>query len=331
MIPKMVGIAFGMDTRFRTVENMAISGTGIDAQMQLSVANVNGISFPGPLTAENIAGTKGLIAIINFGINDAYSAVAPATFKNNLLVIIDRLHRAGKIVFLQTPNKVSNNLTYKYDQAILKDGITVAQRNDQNAQKMREVASELGLPLSDVNALTIPRSDDVHPTNAGYISMKDSMVSQMPVSTIETMNCRVQAALLYIGWTGELATGRLSFDSGSCANVMLAVPAVQLLYPASMSNQAFIAAVYVNVFGRQPDAGGLDYWLGILNNNGNRGQVLSTMLDVGFNYKEYSGTDPLGLTSQLLMHNRLAVGMAYGYIFNKSAVDTPYLRVFWLG
>ena len=337
MVPKMVGTAFGMDTHFRTVENMAVSGTDIYAQMQTSVTNINGKVFPGPLIAANIAGTKGLIAIINFGINDAYSGVAPATFKNSLLIIIDRLHRAGKIVFLQTPNKVSNTFLYKYDSASLKDGITVAQRNDQNAQKMREVASELGLPLSDVNALTIPRSDDVHPTNAGYISMKDSMVSQMPVSTIETMNCRVQAALLYIGlfcrapesgglayWTGELAAGRLSFDSGSCANVMLAVPAVQLLYPSSMSNQAFIAALYVNVFGRQPDTDGLNYWLGVLNEYGNRGKVLSTMLDIGFNYKEYSNTNPLGLTSQILMHNRLAVGMAYGYIFNKSAVDTPY-------
>lgn len=269
MVPQMVGTVFGMGNRFRTVENMAVSGADIPAQMKTPVVDANNNSFPGPLIVENIAGTKGLISIMNFGINDAYIGVAPNDFKNNLLVIIDRLRRAGKIVFLQTPNKINNDYVYK-DKSILKDGITVAQRNDQNAQKMREVASQLGLPLSDVNALTLPMLDDVHPTNAGYVSMRDSMVSQMPVSIIDMMNCRVQAALLYIGlfcrapesggltyWTGELAAGRLSFDSGSCANVMLAVPAVQLLYPSSMSNQDFLTAIYVNVFGRQPDATGL--------------------------------------------------------------------------
>lgn len=191
--------------------------------------------------------------------------------------------------------------------------------------------------LIDVNVLTLPMVDDVHPANAGYISMKDSMVSQMPVLTIDTMNCRVQAALLYIGlfcrapesgglayWTDRLTSGSLNFDNGSCANVMLGVDAVRLLYPSTMSNQDFLTAIYVNVFGRQPDAGGLTYWLGLLNNGDGRGKVLSTMIDIGFNYKEYGGTDPLGITSQTLMHHRLAVGMAYGYVFNKAAVDTPY-------
>lgn len=268
MVPQMVGTAFGMGTRFRTVENMAVSGADISAQMKTPVIDANN-SFPGPLIAANIAGTKGLITIMNLGINDAYNGVTPATFKNSLLVIIERLRRAGKIVFLQTPNKISNTYVYK-DGSTLKDGITVAQRNDQNAQKMREVASELGLPLSDVNVLTLPMVDDVHPANAGYISMKDSMVSQMPVLTIDTMNCRVQAALLYIGlfcrapesgglayWTDRLTSGSLNFDNGSCANVMLGVDAVRLLYPSTMSNQDFLTAIYVNVFGRQPDAGGL--------------------------------------------------------------------------
>ena len=336
-VPEMVGIVFGMGTRFSTVENKAISGVSASMQMQQPMPKPDGSSIPvGPLVAAKIAEIKGLIALVNFGINDAYIGIAPDDFKNNLLLIIDRLRRAGKIVFLQTPNKISSTYIY-YGGAILKDGITVAQRNDQNAQKMREVASQLGLPLSDVNALTLPMLDAVHPTNAGYVSMRDSMVSQMPVSIIDMMNCRAQAALLYIGlfcrapesggltyWTGELAAGRLSFDSGSCANVMLAVPAVQLLYPSSMSNQDFLTAIYVNVFGRQPDATGLAYWLGILNSSNNRGHVLSTMIDIGFNYKEYSGTEPLGITSQILMHHRLAVGMAYGYIFNKAAVDTPY-------
>lgn len=161
MVPQMVGTVFGMGNRFRTVENMAVSGADIPAQMKTPVVDANNNSFPGPLIVENIAGTKGLISIMNFGINDAYIGVAPNDFKNNLLVIIDRLRRAGKIVFLQTPNKINNDYVYK-DKSILKDGITVAQRNDQNAQKMREVASQLGLPLSDVNALTLPMLDAVH-------------------------------------------------------------------------------------------------------------------------------------------------------------------------
>jgi len=45
-------------------------------------------------------------------------------------------------------------------------------------------------------------------------------------------------------------------------------------YGVNLSNEAFVTAVYKNTLGREPDAGGLGFWVSALNAGSSRGQVL---------------------------------------------------------
>ncbi len=47
----------------------------------------------------------------------------------------------------------------------------------------------------------------------------------------------------------------------------------QTMY-GSLSNRDFVRRVYLNVMGREPDAAGYDYWVGLLNRGTRRGEVM---------------------------------------------------------
>lgn len=67
-------------------------------------------------------------------------------------------------------------------------------------------------------------------------------------------------------WANAYAEGGVTL--GDMANDFATQPETQLLYPEGTTDTAFIEAVYNNVLGRNPDALGLEFWLGQLGGGG---------------------------------------------------------------
>jgi lysophospholipase L1-like esterase len=319
------------------LDNLALSGVDLRSQMGFNGPKIQDYKltdyYPAPLIAANIASHRGTITIVNVGINDAFIGFnnnTVAEFETNLSAVVDLLKHAGKLVFLQAPNKITIQ-AYKNGTTVNPvTGLKVTQALDAIAAKVSVVAANKGVLYQGTSSQSVPLLDGTHPTNAGYTTMANGLIGMVTSTVVNSMTARVATALLYIAlfcrapekegldyWTGRIQAG-LSFESGSCANTMLALPGVQAIYPPSMSNTDFVTQVYKNVFGRSPDPDGLTYWVGRLNAGISRGEVVSTMVDIGYNYV---GTNPLGVKSQVFIQNRLSVGLAYGAIFGKTAID----------
>ncbi len=79
------------------------------------------------------------------------------------------------------------------------------------------------------------------------------------------------------------------------------LPSVKAIYPDSMSNTAFVTAIYNNVFGRAPDSGGLAYWVNELNHT-TRGNLVLTMIRAGLGV-------PDGTSGKAYLVNRVEVAI----------------------
>lgn len=77
-------------------------------------------------------------------------------------------------------------------------------------------------------------------------------------------------------------------------------PETQLAYPADTSNRDFLTRIYGNLFGRDPDAAGLDYWAGELDN----GRIYREQAILAF-INGSQGSD------RKLLDNKTAVGCYY--------------------
>lgn len=73
-------------------------------------------------------------------------------------------------------------------------------------------------------------------------------------------------------WAGQADVMNLS--ALSLADAFLAAPEFAQKYGAAPSDQAYVTALYLNVLGRAPDQGGLDYWVGNLGHGEARDQLL---------------------------------------------------------
>ena len=96
-------------------------------------------------------------------------------------------------------------------------------------------------------------------------------------------------------WTAEIANGK---TLNQVIDTIFSLPVVKAIYPDSMSNSAFLTAVYTNVFGKAPDAEGLAYWNAQLTAGQERGRVVITMIDAGL------GT-PDGTPGKAFIANRM--------------------------
>jgi len=56
-------------------------------------------------------------------------------------------------------------------------------------------------------------------------------------------------------------------------------PETQSLYPDSTTDSDFVTSIYENVFGREPDAAGLDYWVNELSNGMDRSVLILAMVN----------------------------------------------------
>jgi subtilisin family serine protease len=75
-------------------------------------------------------------------------------------------------------------------------------------------------------------------------------------------------------WYGERRSAQ------EVADVIFSLPIVKAIYPDTLSNTDFVTAIYRNVFGREPDSGGLNYWRTELANS-TRGRLVLNMIRAG--------------------------------------------------
>jgi hypothetical protein len=105
-------------------------------------------------------------------------------------------------------------------------------------------------------------------------------------------------------WTQQLQSKTFA----QVAQEMYNTDPARVYYPYTLTNEQIVARFYANVLGRQADAQGLAYWTAELNSGMSPGQVVTNMLTAVVNY---GGSDPLGLMSQRLLANKVAIGLYY--------------------
>jgi len=75
-------------------------------------------------------------------------------------------------------------------------------------------------------------------------------------------------------WYGERRSAQ------EVADVIFSLSIVKAIYPDTLSDTDFVTAIYRNVFGREPDSGGLNYWRTELANS-TRGRLVLSMIRAG--------------------------------------------------
>ena len=85
-------------------------------------------------------------------------------------------------------------------------------------------------------------------------------------------------------WVGQYETGAKSLGQIRDAFTMdTNIAEVAARFPANASTEDFVTSIYVNVLGRQPDQGGLDYWAARVDSTGEdavaKNELLTFMLD----------------------------------------------------
>ena len=125
-------------------------------------------------------------------------------------------------------------------------------------------------------------------------------------------------------WAQQLGNG---VSLQQIAQDMFNVAPSRAYYPSFLTNEEIITKFYVNVLGRNPDAGGLAYWTGRLNTLSSTGTTAQKALAQGSVIVEmltavvgYSGTDAAGLQSQSLFNNKVAVALKYAVEMNGDSI-----------
>jgi len=98
-------------------------------------------------------------------------------------------------------------------------------------------------------------------------------------------------------WDGVLQSGQTLQQMGQ---TIFALDVVRAIYPQAMSNEAFVAAIYQNVFAKAADAGGLGYWAQRMNAGETRGEIVMSMINAGLGVAD-------GVDGKLHIQTRLDV------------------------
>ncbi|BAP46035.1 peptidase S8 and S53, subtilisin, kexin, sedolisin [Pseudomonas sp. StFLB209] len=107
-------------------------------------------------------------------------------------------------------------------------------------------------------------------------------------------------------WVNELSNGNMSLESISANWANEQAEALEK-YPSSLSTDAFIEAVYNNIFGRSGDSGGVAYWKTELENNGMSREVFIAAVLNGAK----ANTSTQGQADAALVNNKALVGVAF--------------------
>lgn len=98
----------------------------------------------------------------------------------------------------------------------------------------------------------------------------------------------------------------------------------------TLDNSGFVRRVYLNVLGREPDAGGLSYWTGVLNGGTSRAGMMYQFVTSGeFQARIQSRAMAMLLYMGFLRRSPEPAGAAYwASILNAGAVPTGVLNIF---
>jgi subtilisin family serine protease len=140
----------------------------------------------------------------------------------------------------------------------------------QNVASLEALLKNTGTLITDSrNGVTTPR------INLAYALATPTKATQLDISQIYLAGfLRAPELGGFNYWKG------LNKTPETLATDIFNLPVVKQIYPDSMSNSAFVTAIYNNVFGRSPDSGGLNYWLGQLQGM-TRGELVLTMIRAG--------------------------------------------------
>ena len=154
---------------------------------------------------------------------------------------------------------------------------------------------------SAINDLQITLTDETPNTLFYQCSAHYGMNGQIDIFSMRSDDVAEQAYRIYkaafdrtpdkdgLGyWIQELDKG---FALHQVTNSFVISQEFQNLYGADLNNEGFITALYNNVLDRDPDQGGLDYWINDMENNGmSRADVLASFSESAENI---ANTDPL--------------------------------------
>lgn len=108
-------------------------------------------------------------------------------------------------------------------------------------------------------------------------------------------------------WGGALDAGQ---SVAQVAQAMFGTTPARAYFPEGSTSQQIVQSFYVNVLGRQPDAGGLEFWVARLDalkaagNTNAVGQLVTEIVNIVTNY---TGNDSAGLASAQLFANKIEV------------------------
>jgi uncharacterized cupredoxin-like copper-binding protein len=130
---------------------------------------------------------------------------------------------------------------------------------------------------------------------------------------------RTQVSQLYVSLFGRAPDAEgLGFWASALADGMTMARLAQEMYntspardyyPTAATNREIVATFYLNVLGREADAGGLDFWTREMDVAATKGDVFAKLLN---NVVNYTGSDAAGLKSQALFLNKVSVAQYYG-------------------
>lgn len=134
-----------------------------------------------------------------------------------------------------------------------------------------------------------------------------------------TIAMRTQVSQLYVSLFGRAPDAEgMGFWASAMADGMSMARVAQEMYntapardyyPTAATNREIISIFYLNVLGREADAGGLDFWTREMDLAATKGDVFAKLLN---NVVNYNGSDADGLKSQSLFLNKVAVAQYYG-------------------
>jgi len=258
-----------------------------------------------PATTYELAKSKSSVVTIQLGINDAVS-VNYYEFCNDFSELVRNCIRTGKKVYIAMPNSI-------YDG---NNGILASMTS-----AMLTIANSYGATAVNTSVQYVSMNDTYHPNPgpAGYEALGQALKSAVGQDAESVLNHLI-ATRYYIAmfnrtpekggldyWAGELGI----YTRGRVAqSIVNAVESSE----GSMSDVEYIYRIYNNLMLRDPDSGGLAYWLGRIVQIGGleaRGTVMNEIIDVLVNGTATSGQSYI---DQCSLQNRTSVGFAYGYI-----------------
>lgn len=147
-----------------------------------------------------------------------------------------------------------------------------------------------------------------------------SMSSQLTFGNTDTLLAQIYVAAFrrapetggYNYWLQE----KTSKGIDAAADIIFSLDSVKALYPASMTPEQFVTAIYQNVFNRAPDTDGLNYWTQELGAK-SRGQLVVNMTNAALGVQD-------GIDGKDFFQNRLDWALySVGYQAAKNTELTP--------